>query len=67
MRSAAITSIVVGSLQLFGRRRRRSAPRRMKGDRITVRILCDEKATEGAIGKGGEDGAPRIRNMGESS
>src|SRR6202041_1570193 len=35
----------------------RSAPRRMKGDRVTIRILCDEEATEGAIGKRGEDGA----------
>ena len=60
MRSAAIISIVVGSLQLLGRRRRRSAPRRMKGDRVTVRILCDEEATEGAIGKGGEDGAASL-------
>jgi hypothetical protein len=37
---------VVISDQLLGRRRRRSAPRRMKGDRVTVRILCDEEATD---------------------
>jgi len=29
----------------------------MKGDRASVGILRDEEATEGAIGKGGEDGA----------
>ena len=38
----------------------RSARRRMKGDRVTVRILCDEEATEGAIGKGDEDGAASL-------
>jgi hypothetical protein len=27
----------------------------VKGDRVTVRILCDEEATEGAIGQGRED------------
>jgi hypothetical protein len=32
----------------------------MKGDRVTIRILCDEEATEGAIGKGGEDGAASL-------
>ena len=41
-------------------RRRRSAPRRMKGDRVAVRILRDEEATEGAIGNGGEDGAASL-------
>jgi hypothetical protein len=32
----------------------------MKGDRVTVRILCDEEATEGAIGKRGEDDAASL-------
>src|SRR6267142_1111165 len=54
---------MVVSDQLLGTRRRRSAPRRMKGDRVAVRILCDEEATEGAIGKGGEDGAAPLDEL----